>query len=478
MTSTAATTAITELRRALGEEKVSTAPVDLIANGRAVWPVELKQARRAMLGEIEFDIPACVVRPGSTDDVCTVLRIADELRVPVIPYGGGSGIVGGTVPPPGSISLDTKALNHIDVDPVSMIARVGAGCFGIELETALNSQGFTFGHYPQSLYVSTVGGWIATRASGTFSTLHGNIEDRVIGLDVVLPGGKLLSLAPSPRSATGPDLKSCFIGSEGAFGVITAATLELVPTGRPRLHQACVFPTFQQGLDAVQHFIQAGARPAVVRLYDSGETAHKFANFSIPAEGAMLLLIFEGTGTIIERESEVVEEICRGAGGHSAGAGPVDHWWQTRFDTSSLAAGNCGEGGYADAIEVSALWGDLPAVYASMLQVATDHGARAFAHVSHVYQSGACLYVIFAGEAKTDRDAIDAYQAVVDGLLASCLANNGAVSHHHGVGRGKARSLAAQHGPAGMEALTALKQAFDPHNIMNPGVLGLGEMVR
>ena len=469
----ATATVISELRGLLGEEKVSTAPVDLIANGRGVWPVELKKVRRALLEMTDVDTSACVVRPTSPDDVCTVLRIADELRVPVVPFGGGSGIVGGTVPTPGSISLDTKALNRIDIDHASMVARVGAGCFGIELETELNDQGLTSGHYPQSLYVSTVGGWIATRASGTFSTLHGNIENRVVGLDVVLPGGNLLSLPPSPRSATGPDLKSCFIGSEGAFGVITEATLELLPLW-PRMQAAYSFTSFQQGLDAVQRIIQSGARPAVVRLYDAGESAHKFSRFKLPANGAILLLVFEGAEGVNASEFELVKMICENGGGRFAGPRPVDSWWNTRFDTSSLVAGNCGEGGYADAIEVSALWADLPAVYASMMRIAADHGARAYAHVSHVYPSGACLYVIFAGTAKSDHRAIEDYQALVDGLLKSCLGHNGAVSHHHGIGRGKARWLAVQHGPVGMEVLARLKQAFDPHGIMNPGVFGLG----
>jgi alkyldihydroxyacetonephosphate synthase len=466
--------AISELRSQLGEHKVSTAVVDRLANNRGVWPVEIKSARRVLTGDGAFDLPACVVWPENPDDVCTVLRIADAHRVPVVPFGGGSGIVGGTAPLPASISLDTKRLTHLRIDEESMVAYAGPGHFGVDLERQLNERGLSLGHFPQSFHSSTLGGWVATRASGTFSTLHGNIEDRVVGLKVALPGGKLLTIRPSPRSATGPDLAQFFPGSEGALGVITEVVLWLHPANQHRVFQSYLFRSFQSGLVAVRRFVQAGARPGVVRLYDGSETAYKFPLFQFPPGSALLLLVFEGDEAIVDGHRSVVDRTCASSDGIERGVEPVDEWWRSRFDTGGLVAANSREGGYADAVEVSALWTDLARVYEAMLDAAGRNGAQAFAHVSHVYPSGAGLYVIVAGSSGNDEAAIQDYSTLVDDLLQACLANNGSISHHHGIGRAKSEWLARQQGEPGMALLTALKREADPHSIMNPGVLGLG----
>lgn len=194
--------ALAALVVALGEANVSTGISDRLANARGVWPVELKAMRRAITGAgVDGHpprLPGCVVWPADTGDVRAVLHIAGEWRIPIVPFGGGSGIVGGTVPPPGCISLDTKRLDRLSVDQTSLVAYVGAGIIGVELERRLNEHGCSLGHFPQSFHSSTVGGWVATRASGTFSTLHGNIEDRVVSLEVVVPGGEVLRTRPSP----------------------------------------------------------------------------------------------------------------------------------------------------------------------------------------------------------------------------------------------------------------------------------------
>jgi alkyldihydroxyacetonephosphate synthase len=466
--------AIRELRSQLGEHKVSTAVVDRLANNRGVWPVEIKSARRVLTGHGAFDLPACVVWPENSADVCTVLRIADAYEVPVVPFGGGSGIVGGTTPLPASISLDTKRLTHLRIDEESMVAYAGPGHFGVDLERRLNERGLSLGHFPQSFHSSTVGGWVATRASGTFSTLHGNIENRVVGLQVALPAGKLLTIRPSPRSVTGPDLAQLFSGSEGALGVITEVALWLHLANQHRVFQSYLFRSFQSGLVAVRRFIQTGARPGVVRLYDGDETAHKFPRFRFPAGSALLLLVFEGDEAIVDSHRSVVDRVCASSDGIEQGVEPVDAWWRSRFDTAGLVDANSREGGYADALEVSALWTDLAQVYEAMLDAASHNGAQAYAHVSHVYPSGAGLYVIVAGSSDSDEAAIRDYSALVDDLLQACLANNGSISHHHGIGRAKSAWLARQHGEPGMALLRAIKREVDPHAIMNPGVLGLG----
>jgi alkyldihydroxyacetonephosphate synthase len=467
---------LAELTEALGEANVSADLSDRLANGRGVWPVELKVMRRTIAGTSSgnLPLPGCVVWPADAGEVSTVLRIANRWRIPVVPFGGGSGIVGGTVPPPGCISLDTKRLDRLRVDPTSLVAYAGAGIVGVELERRLNEQGYSLGHFPQSLHSSTVGGWVATRASGTFSTLHGNIENRVVGLEVVLSDGEVLRAKASPRSATGPNLAELFLGSEGAFGVITEVALWVHPLPQRQIRASYAFPGFTVGLDAVRAFVQVGARPGVVRLYDAGETAHKFPELGRADGASLLILVYEGAPELVAAHEAIAHRFCLAAGGSALGSGPADQWWRTRFDTRGLVLANARDGGVADAIEVAGLWSDLPAIYAAMMEAAGRHSAHAYAHVSHVYPSGGGLYVIFSLQDADNSAAAVSYQKLVDDLLTACHETGGSISHHHGIGRGKAHLLPLEHGAAGTKFLRAIKRALDPNSVMNPGALGLG----
>jgi len=471
--------ALTALVDVLGTANVSTDISDRLANARGVWPVELKSMRRVITGAgadgHPLRLPGCVVWPADTDEVRAVLRIAKAWRISIVPFGGGSGIVGGTVPPPGCISLDTKRLDRLSIDPVSLVVRAGAGMTGVELERRLNEHGCSLGHFPQSLHSSTVGGWVATRASGTFSTLHGNIEDRVVGLEVVLPGGEVLRSRPSPRSATGPNLKEFFLGSEGALGVVTEVTLWVHPLPAHQVRASYRFPSFIAGLDGIRAFIQAGARPGVVRLYDAGETAHKFPDFDLADGTCVLVLIYDGAPELVTACEAIAHRSCLAAGGSAMGNELADHWWRTRFDTRGLVLMNSREGGVADAIEVAGLWTDLPGIYAAMMATAERHGVHAYAHVSHVYPSGGGIYVIISLQNADDEAATVAYQRLVDDLLVACHEDRGSISHHHGIGRGKAHLLPLEYGETGTSLLRAIKRAVDPDLLLNPGVLGLGD---
>jgi alkyldihydroxyacetonephosphate synthase len=432
-----------------------------------VWPIELKQARGPSLPPL----PAGVVWPANVQEVCAVLKLAQAAGVPVIPFGGGSGIVGGTTPVPGCLSLDTKRLNALRVETTSLIAYAGAGLWGVDLERSLNRDGLSLGHFPQSLYSSTVGGWVATRASGTFSTLHGNIEDMLVGLEVVLADGRVLRTPASPRSATGPNLNELFLGSEGTLGVVTEAALSVHRAAAWRVLESYAFGAFDHALDALRQMLQAGLRPAVVRLYDPAETRHKFQGLDLPPEACVLVLIYEGLRELAEVSAALGRRYCQSRDGHYLGSGPAERWWQTRFDTSSMVLANSRLGGICDAIEVAALWRDLPAVYAAMSAAARRHSAGVHAHVSHVYPSGGGLYVIVSAQAEDDAAAVTLYRALVDDLVAACLDAGGRLSHHHGIGLGRAHWMRAEHGEVGLGVLHALKHTLDPHDLLNPGKL-------
>jgi alkyldihydroxyacetonephosphate synthase len=312
---------------------------------------------------------------------------------------------------------------------------------------------------------------VATRASGTFSTLHGNIEDRVIGLEVVLANGEVVRTHTSPRSATGPNLNELFLGSEGTLGVVTNVALSLHRLAEARVWDSFAFASFVPALGALRAMLQAGVRPGVVRLYDAAETAHKFHGLGLKDDACVLVLVYEGLRELAETSSTLGRRFCTNAGGRDLGSGPAQQWWQTRFDTSSMVLANSRSGGISDAIEVAALWQDLPAVYAAMTDAARRLGAQVHAHISHVYPAGGGLYVIVMAEADSDEAVVRLYRQLVDDLLAACHAAGGSLSHHHGIGLGRAHWMAAEHGRTGLDVLRAIKTALDPRGILNPGKL-------
>jgi alkyldihydroxyacetonephosphate synthase len=295
----------------------------------------------------------------------------------------------------------------------------------------------------------------------------------VIGLEAVLPGGDVVQTRTSPRSATGPNLGELFIGSEGTFGVITEVALSLHQVPEQRTWSSFAFSSFQSGLDAIRAIAQSGARPGVVRLYDAGETAHKFAGLSLSPETSLLVLVNEGVSELAQANEAVGRRCCLEHRGVDLDAEPAHRWWNTRFDTSGMVRANSGLGSIADAIEVAALWKDLPTVYKAMMDSVSRHGAQAYAHVSHVYPAGAGLYVIFSAKTTDDETAVSTYLRIVEEMLQACLDAGGSISHHHGIGRGKSKLLSRELGAGGTAILQAIKRAIDPHGIMNPGVLGL-----
>jgi len=423
-----------------------------------VWALDGQVAARA----------AAVARPTSAEEIAAVLRVANEARVPVTPAAGRSGVCGASVPVHGGIVLDLCALSGIiDVDHESMVLDVRAGTFGTPLEDELRSSyGVTVGHWPQSIDLSTVGGWLACRGAGQHSTRYGKIEDIVVGLDVVLADGRAITTGGAPRAAVGPDLTQLFVGSEGTLGVITSARLKLHAAPAATRRAAFAFASFAEGLDACRRIMHRGATPAVLRLYDAIEGERNFQT----GEHHPLLVLDEGDPIVVDATMAVVGEEC-------ATAAPldevlVDRWFEHRNDVSALEA-LISRGYVVDTMEIAARWRDLPAIYdaATAAIASVDHTLVASAHQSHSYGDGACLYFTFAGQPPADaRDRF--YRAAWDAGTRAVLDHGGALSHHHGVGLNRARFVREALGAA-FDVLVAAKQALDPNGILNPGKLGL-----
>ena len=443
---------------------VSSSSAEISEASRDWWPL-------AMIWALDDQVTtraSVIVRPHSTTEVGAVLRLCNDARVPVTAAAGRSGVCGASVPVFGGVLLDLTTLAGIvSVDHASMLVDVKPGTFGDVFEDELRGEhGVTCGHWPQSMALSTVGGWIACRGAGQLSTRYGKIEDIVAGLDVVLADGRVITTGGAPRAAVGPDLSQLFVGSEGTLGVIVGARLRLHPVPTSEIRAAFAFTSFTDGLEAMRRIVQRGATPAVLRLYDAVEADRSYQT----GDANVLLAMDEGDAHIVDATRRIIDEECAAA--DVIDVGLVERWLEHRNDVSALEA-LISRGYVVDTMEVAASWRALPEVYerATAAIQAVEHTMVASAHQSHSYTDGACLYFTFAGKPpEADRETY--YRAAWDAGQRAVLAVGGALSHHHGIGLNRSRFVAEALG-AGFGVLQSVKDALDPNGILNPGKLGL-----
>lgn len=427
------------------------------------WPL-------AMVWATDGVVPAragAVVRTSTTEQVAAVMAVAHRERIPVTVAAGRSGVCGSSVPVRGGIVLDLTPLHGIvDVDDTSLLVRVRPGTFGDHFEHELQTRhGLTVGHWPQSMALSTVGGWVACRGAGQLSGRYGKIEDLVVGLEVVLADGRIIHTGGHPRASVGPDLTGLFIGSEGTLGVVTEVLLRARPRPDHDGRAAWGFETFEAGLDACRRMLRRGASPAVLRLYDRIESQR---NFDLDTN--VLLVLEEGDPGLVDALMAVVAEEADGA--DVLDDALVEQWFGHRNNVDALEALISG-GLVVDTMEISAPWAALDRIFADALAAirGIDGTLQASAHQSHAYTDGACLYFTFAGKVAPDQRE-DYYRAAWDAGTSAVLAAGGSLSHHHGVGLNRARFMAEALG-TGFDVLVGVKNALDPHGTCNPGKLGL-----
>jgi alkyldihydroxyacetonephosphate synthase len=458
---------VSSLEKALGD-RVRTDQETRVRHRRDSWILsELVD----MTGE-PVPLPVAVVEAASTDDVATALRICRAGRVPVVPFGGGSGVCGGVLVPEGAVVVSTAGLaGLVELSDADLTATFRAGTMGIDAERAVRRAGLTTGHWPQSIELSTVGGWVATRASGQFSTGYGNIEDIVLDLEAVLPDGAVLRTRRTPRASAGPDLRHLFLGSEGTLGVVTEVTFSLRPLPEASRGQAFHLASMAAGLDAIRRVMRAGYRPPVVRLYDPRESERHFPD-SCPAERAMLILLHEGPAEIVAAEADGVARICRDAGADDSDASAVDHWLEKRNDVPGFR-GFLEKGVILDTIEVACTWERVEALYSSATAAlaAVPGVLLGTAHSSHSYRSGTNLYITFVARPERREDMESTYRACWRAVMDATQGAGGGIAHHHGIGRVRRDRLAAEIGDEGVAVLRAVKRALDPDDLLNPGVL-------
>ncbi len=420
----------------------------------------------------ELPEPAAVIFPASTEEVAVVLSWASQTATAVIPRGGGSGVCGGAEAGHGTVVLDLSRMDRIGhVDLVSQTVHVQAGARGDRLEEALATRGLTVGHYPQSLARSTVGGWIAASSAGQASTGFGAIEDVLLGLTAVLPQGEILRCRPVPRSAAGPDLRRLLVGSEGTLAVVTEATLacRTRPEGWDWL--AAGFPDFTTLTDALRDIRRAETGAAVLRGYDETDASLSFGALGHPG-GCVGLIGFPASLPGLEARMQAAADAMPTA--KDLGARYGEHWWAHRNDAVQTYAqimgpGRAfGSGVIVDTMEVAGLWSAVPRLYDGIRTTLAAHAQAVGCHLSHLYPSGSSLYFTFLISGGDDRDVEDRYRTAWDHAARTCTEAGGTITHHHGVGRLKAKYLPEELGEVGTNMLTRIRAALDPAGIMNP----------
>jgi alkyldihydroxyacetonephosphate synthase len=456
-----------DLARALGEARVDVSDAALTEHAHDTWPLSLLRLHQGRL----TTRPACVVSPTSTDEVVTVLRYANEARLPVVPYGGGSGVCGAVLPSAETIVVDLRQLNQLlEINETALQARVQAGMYGHRFEEALQAQGYTMGHWPQSVSLSTVGGWVATRAAGQFSTRYGSIEDMLLGLEVVLADGRVVRIKPTPRRSAGPDLRHLFLGSEGTAGIVTEITVKVMPLPESRKLLTFALPDFDAGLEALRHIVRAGWRPPVLRLYDAMESGRNFGQWHND-DRCFLIAVTEGPAALTAAEAEACFSVASGYGGEVVGEGPAQHWLAERNNVPSLMS-FIERGFVLDTIEVAAEWDRIHSLYSDVCAAVrtVKNLVVVSGHSSHSYAQGTNIYFTFVARPEKPEDAEPTYLECWEKAMEATLRAGGTICHHHGIGRGRMRWMKQEHGE-GLAVMRAVKRALDPNGILNPGAL-------
>jgi alkyldihydroxyacetonephosphate synthase len=432
----------------------------------------------------EQDAPDAVLLPADEDEIAKILKHCAQHGIAVVPFGGGTSVVGGLDPIRGDftavVSLDLRRLDELHgIDEVSGEADLGAGVTGPDAEKLLAAHGFSLGHFPQSFQFATIGGFAATRSSGQDSAGYGRFDDMVRGLRAVTPAG-ILDLGRAPASAAGPDLRQLIVGSEGVFGVITRVRVRVHPVPETTRYEAWSFPDFATGAAALRAVVQNGTGPTVIRLSDEAETGVNLATTETIGEqsvtgGCLAITAFEGTAAHVESRHAETRAVLEAHGGTSLGDGPATAWEHGRFNAPYLRDSLLAAGALCETLETATNWSNLPVLKAAVTEALTtalgETGTPALVlcHISHVYPTGASLYfTVVAGQRG---NPIEQWRTAKAAASDAMVRNGGTITHHHAVGADHRPWMRDEIGDLGVEVLRAVKAVLDPAGILNPGKL-------
>ena len=474
---------LTALAGIVGDEYCRTTDQDRLLHAGGKSTLDL--LRRKDTGV--QDAPDAVLLPGGPDGeqaVAAILRYCSEHRIAVVPFGGGTSVVGGLDPLTGGmravVALDLRRFDQlIELDAVSGQAVLGAGLTGPAAERLLGEHGFSLGHFPQSFEYATLGGYAATRSSGQDSAGYGRFNDMVRGLRMITPVGTL-DLGRAPESAAGPDLRQLLIGSEGTFGVITQVRLRVHRVPDAVRYEAWSFPDFATGAAALRAVTQNATGPTVIRLSDEVETGINLATTEAIggaqiASGCLAITVFEGTRAHAESRHAETSALLAAHGGTSLGEEPAQSWERGRFGAPYLRDSLLAAGALCETLETATDWSNVPTLKAAVTQALTDALAESgtpalvMCHISHVYPTGASLYfTIVAGQRG---NPIEQWRTAKKAASNAIVAVGATITHHHAVGADHRPWMRDEVGDLGVQVLRAVKATLDPAGILNPGKL-------
>jgi alkyldihydroxyacetonephosphate synthase len=479
------------LVEALGEENVFTGAEDRVRHATGCGYADLARLRS---GRLEV-APDAVLLPADADAVRLALDACAAEGVAVVPFGGGTSVVGGIEPLRGDharlVSLDLARLRVAEVDGRSLTARLGAGLRGPEAEAELAKYGVVLGHYPQSFEYATIGGFAATRSAGQASSGYGRFDALVSSVRLIAPGGDLRTLE-TPHTAAGPALRELVVGSEGTFGVIPEVTVRVRPAPRQKRYEAWMAESLEAGTEIVRALAQGPGLPDVIRVSDEEETEVSLA-LSGPRGiagslfggylglrrrrgGCLVVVGLEGDEeSVARRRALSVRELRRGGAvylGQAAGRS----WEQGRYQGPYLRDTLMGMGAIVETLETSHTWSRLGALHAAVgtaireALAAQGTPGLVFCHLSHAYADGASLYFTYIARAR-EGEEVEQWRRVKQAASEAIVAAGATITHHHAVGRDHAPYMEAEVGGTGLDVLRAVKDQLDPTGIMNPGKL-------
>jgi alkyldihydroxyacetonephosphate synthase len=437
-----------------------------------------------------LDAPDAVVTPRNRAGVRATLDACVAAGVAVVPFGGGTSVVGGLEPLRGThgavISLDLGALDAVELlDERSRLVVAGAGLRVAELEAQVRRRGLTLGHFPQSFEFVSVGGCAATRSAGQASTGYGRFEELVQGVRLAAPAGDL-DLAPRPASAAGPELRRLVVGSEGVLGAITQVALRLHTAPEYERYEGWMFSSFEAGAEALRDVVQSGVAPDVARLSDEAETRSNLGMAGLGgvtstalrgylkarrvAGGCLAIVGWDGSEEIVRARRTATNERLRAGGGAQLGQQFGRAWQRSRFHGPYLRDHVMDHGLFVETLETATTWANLHDLYRAVGHALAGHAQLVGCHVSHLYATGASLYFTFLDRARPGEE-IAQWRAAKRDACDAIVAAGGTITHHHAVGTDHVPWMAAEDGDTGLDALRALKAQLDPGGMMNPGKL-------
>lgn len=449
---------------------------------RAADPIMVRTYEKAF-DYVPEHMPLCTVKIHRTGEASAVLSYCNEKDIHVIARTGGSSSEDQLlVIDDRTIILDALEMDAIlKIDELNMVVTVQAGICMETLEQRLNAVALTTGHCPQSRPLASVGGLVATRSTGQYSTYYGGIEDLVCGMEAVLPDGAVVRIRPVPRRSAGPDLRQCLIGSEGAFGLITEVTLKLFPY-HPEDMWKCgyVVRDFQTGIDAIRQIMVEGYKPSVVRLYDKADVDENYGSVKLKDAQAFMFFAVEGPKEAVKVMGAGIERIVVAYGAENIGTGAVEHWFETKNNICKVIGTEKDYERFRatkvwnSTIEICANWEDIGKIYEDAmaeLPVRIPSLTMLGGHVSHSYINGTNVYFVYAMKISDPDNAHAEQMAFINALCDIVLRyNSGTIVHHHGVGKIRVERIKDELGSSYC-MLEKIKKAYDPKGIMNPGCL-------